>query len=115
MNFLLEEVDNVKILRLKEERLDTRIAPDLKAQLLVLIKEKNDKVLIDLSETKYADSSGLGAVLLGLRQAREIGAHFAIFAAQKRVQSLIEIAQLGNVLINYENEFDAIENVKQKK
>ncbi|MBN2412537.1 STAS domain-containing protein [candidate division KSB1 bacterium] len=115
MNFLLEEVDNVKILRLKEQRLDTRIAPDLKAQLLVLIKEKDHKVLIDLSDTKYADSSGLGAILLGLRQAREIGANFAIFGANKRVQSLIEIAQLGNILINYDNEFDAIDNIKAPK
>ncbi len=109
MNFLLEEVNDVKILRIKEERLDTAIAPDLKAQLLVLIKEKDNKVLVDLSDTKYADSSGLGAILLGLRQAREIGAKFAVFGAQKRVESLIEIAQLGEILINYENEFKALE------
>lgn len=113
MNFLLEEIDNVKILRIKEERIDTAIAPDLKAQLLMLIKDENNKILVDLSETKYADSSGLGAILLGLRQARDVGAKFAVFGAQKRVESLIEIAQLGDILINFENEYKALEHMQK--
>ncbi|HPG38470.1 MAG TPA: STAS domain-containing protein [bacterium] len=111
MNFTIEEVDKVKILRLREERLDTRIAPDLKAQLLVLLKNASDRLLIDLSEVKYVDSSGLGAILLGLRQARDLNAKYAMFGAQKRVQSLINIAQLGNVLVNYADEKEALKNL----
>lgn len=108
MNFLLEEVDDTKVLRIKEERLDSHLAPDLKTQLLVLNKQ-GGKVIIDLTNTQYIDSSGLGALLLGLRQAKESDTLFAICGAQKRVKSLINIAHLEKVLVNYENEFEAIE------
>lgn len=109
MDFLLEEVDDIKVLRIKEERLDSNLAPDLKTQLLVLNKQ-GGRVIIDLSNTQYIDSSGLGALLLGLRQAKEAETQFAICGAQKRVKNLIHIAHLDKVLVNYENEFEAIES-----
>ena len=113
MNFLLEEVDDIKVLRIKEDRLDSHLAPDLKTQLLVLNK-LGGKVIIDLSKTQYIDSSGLGALLLGLRQAKEANTLFAICGAQKRVKNLINIAHLDKVLVNYENEFEAIEALNKE-
>jgi anti-anti-sigma factor len=114
MNFLLENVDHTNILRLKEERLDSTVAPDLKAQLLMLINnDTNKNIIVNLSKVYYADSSGLGSLLFGLRQAREEGIHFAICGAQKRVLNLIQIAHLDNVLINYKDEYEAIEQMKK--
>lgn len=110
MNFFLEEVDGVKIVRLKEERLDTAIAPDLKTQLLVLIAQ-DKKVLLNLEDVDYADSSGLGAILLGFRQARDVGADFAICGVQKRVETMINIAQLTNVITIYKDQFEALEEM----
>ena len=110
MNFFLEEVDGVKIIRLKEERLDTSIAPDLKAQLLVLIND-GKKVLLNLEDVEYADSSGLGAILLGFRQARDAGGEFAICGVQKRVETMISIAQFTNVITSYKDQFEALEEM----
>jgi len=107
MKYQVDEVDKVKILRVSEERLDTKVAPDLKTQLLMLIT-KDSKTLIDLSQVQYADSSGLGALLLGVRQARDQAASLALIHAQKRVKSLIHIAQLDKLLVNYEDESEAI-------
>jgi len=107
MNFFLEEVDGVKIIRLKEERLDTNVAPDLKTQLLVLISG-GKKVLLDISDVQYADSSGLGAILLGFRQARDNKGDFAICGVQKRVDSMIEIAQLKNIITAFPNQEEAL-------
>ncbi len=110
MNFFLEEVDGIKIIRLKEERLDTSIAPDLKAQLLVLIND-GKKVLLNLNDVDYADSSGLGAILLGFRQARDVGGEFAICGVQKRVETMINIAQLTNVITIYKDQAEALDNM----
>ncbi len=114
MNLLVEGVNDIQVLRVKEERIDSAMAPDLKAQLLVLTKEEGCKVIIDLSETAYIDSSGLGALLLGVRQARESEGDFAIIGAQKRVKSLLQIAQLDNVLKSFKNEFDALKSFESK-
>ncbi len=112
MNFFLEEVNGVKVIRLKDERLDTNIAPDLKAQLLVLIND-GKRVLLNLEDVQYADSSGLGAILLGFRQARDGGGEFAICSVQKRVQSMIEIAQLSNVITIYDTQSEALEDMQK--
>ncbi|MBN1481772.1 anti-sigma factor antagonist [candidate division KSB1 bacterium] len=111
MNFFLEEVDGIKIIRIKEERLDTSVAPDLKAQLLVLINQ-GKAVLLNLEDVEYADSSGLGAILLGFRQARDAGGDFAICGVQKRVETMIHIAQLTNVITIYKDQFEALEQMK---
>ena len=111
MNFSIEEKENVKILRLDEERLDSKISADLKAQLLVLAEDETCKVLVDLSNVKYADSSGLGALLLGLRHSRDIGSQFALFGAQKRVETLIGIAQLDHIMISFKNEESALKEM----
>ena len=111
MNFLLEDVDGIKIIRIKEERLDTSIAPDLKAQLLVLINE-GKTVLLNLEDVQYADSSGLGAILLGFRQARDAGGDFAICGVQKRVETMISIAQLTNIITIYKSKEAALQLLK---
>jgi anti-sigma B factor antagonist len=109
MNFKVETKNNTYIFRLNEERLNTRIAPDLKAQLLLLIgDETQHSILLDLSKVKYVDSSGLGALLLGLRQARINERQFALLGTQQRVASLIHIAQVGAVLTSFEEEGEAL-------
>jgi len=108
MDFSIDKAGDVSILRLNEQRLDSSISSDLKAQLLILVDGLYKKILIDLTKVEYADSSGLGALLLGLRQARDRDIQFGIFGAQKRVQSLIRIAHLEDVLINHENEEEAL-------
>ena len=114
MDFLLEEVDDIKILRINNQRLDSLVSPDLKAQLLILIKE-GSLIVLDLNQVKYADSSGLGALLLGLRQARDVGAQFVLVGAQKRVKSLMQIAQLENILLNFDDENQALEHLNQSR
>jgi anti-sigma B factor antagonist len=111
MNFAVDTIGDVKILRLKENRLDTHIASDLKAQLLALLDGEEQRVLLDLAETEYADSSGLGALLLGVRQARESGGRFCIFGARNRVKSLINIAHLEDVVRNFADEQAAIDAI----
>jgi anti-anti-sigma factor len=68
MQFILDELEDTYIFRLKDERLNAQIAPDLKAQLLLLIgDEHRNKIILDLSAVNYVDSSGLGALLLASR------------------------------------------------
>jgi len=101
------------IVRVEEERIDSKVAPDLKAHLLLLIEQGVDKILIDLSHVEYVDSSGLGALLFGVRQLRMFMGNLAVFGARKRVLNLIRIAKLEDILRNYESEEDAVKNMSQ--
>ena len=108
MEFKVDVVDNIKILRLDVERLDTKIAPDVKAQFLMIFNNSKKDVLVDMSKITYADSSGLGALLLGMRQARDNNGTLKLFGASNRVISLMQIAHLEKVLLNFETEAEAL-------
>lgn len=111
MNYKVDPINGVDVLTIEEERLDTKVAPELKAQLLVLIGE-GKKVLLNLEKVQYADSSGLGAILLGYRHARDLDAVFAVCSLQKRVQSLVTIAQLDGRISIFPDQTTAVANLK---
>ncbi len=114
MHYKIDESKDTYIFRLQEERLDAKIASDLKAQLLMLVSdESRDKIIVDVSQVDYVDSSGLGALLLGLRQARANDKKFALVGAGKRVLSLIHIAHLDDVLLNFADETQALAEMNQ--
>ena len=116
MNFKVDTKNNTYIFRLQEERLSAHFAPDLKAQLLLLIgDETNRNILLDLSKVKFVDSSGLGALLLGLRQARANERKFALLGTQKRVSNLIHIAQVGGALVSYMDEDEALASLGEEE
>ena len=111
MPFATEESKGVKIIRVKEKRLDTTVAPHLKAELILLLSKEPYKIVVDLQRVEYADSSGLGALLLGLRQARDKNGGLVMLNAQKRVKDLLHIARLDEVLQVFESEEEAVKHL----
>ncbi|RMD93252.1 MAG: anti-sigma factor antagonist [Calditrichaeota bacterium] len=114
MNFSLEEKEQIAILRLHEERLDTDIAHDLKVQILALFNKDKTKVLLDLKDVQYADSTGLGAILFGIRQARNFSGELKLVHLNERVLSLIRIAKLDYVIEAFDNEPEALESFSKE-
>ncbi len=113
MNLKTAIKDNVTILRLQEERLDNIVAADLKAHLLVLIEQGQKDILIDLAKVDYADSSGLGAILFGIRQARPLNGRVKLINPTSRVLSLIKIAKLDTVIEADDDEREALDSFKE--
>ena len=86
-------------------------APELKAELVLLNKNNINNIIIDMSKTKYCDSSGLSAILVANRLCKDTSGKFALCGLQDNVQKLIEIAQLDKVLIIAKSESEAIESL----
>ncbi len=108
MGFIKEEQKGVTIIKIEEERLDSMIAPQLKSELLFLVNDGKKNVLLDLSNVNYADSSGLGAFLFGIRQLKNVDGQLKLLAANERIMSLVRIARLGGVLLNFHEKEQAI-------
>ena len=62
MKFTIEHRDRVAIVTSTVEKLDALHAPDLKAELVQLAKSGHLNIVLDLTESRYCDSSGLSAV-----------------------------------------------------
>jgi anti-sigma B factor antagonist len=74
------------------------VAPNLKSELITLHAEGVRNIILDLSEVKYTDSSGLSALLVGNRIVQEDGGIFVLAALSDHTMKLIKISQLDSVL-----------------
>ncbi len=108
MGFITEEQKGVTIIKIEDERLDSIIAPQLKSEILFLSNDGVDKILLDLSNVNYADSSGLGSFLFGIRQMKRINGQFKLYSANERIMSLVRIARLDKILLNFHDKEEAL-------
>ncbi len=98
MNFETQQNKTYAIVATKVEKLDATNAAELKSEFLILNKNGVNSLILDLSGTKYCDSSGLSAILAGNRLCKDTNGEFILCNLQTNVQKMIQIAQLDKVL-----------------
>jgi anti-anti-sigma factor len=98
MNFSQEKTEHYTIVRVLADKLDSTIAPDLKSELLLLNKDGVANIILDLSNTRYCDSSGLSSVLVGQRLCKSDNGTLILTGLQPAIRKLITISQLDPVL-----------------
>jgi len=96
--FQIVKQDFYTLIKIQDEKLDTFLAPSLKSELVLLASNKEKNIIMDLSEVKYCDSSGLSAILVANRLSKNSGGIFVISGLQPAVQRLINISQLDSIL-----------------
>lgn len=98
MNFELKKEEKYTLVNTNVEKLDSLNAPDLKSELVVLNKNNVRNIVVNLEKTRYCDSSGLSAILVGNRLCKNAGGTFVVTGLQPSVKKLISISQLESVL-----------------
>jgi len=112
MEFKIEKQDNYTLIRVLEEKLDTHIAPSLKSELVLISGNGEKNIILDLSNCRYCDSSGLSAILVANRLCKNAGGKFYLTGLNEAVERLIVISHLDTVLNIAETIAEAIENIK---
>ncbi|MBT8191639.1 MAG: STAS domain-containing protein [Bacteroidia bacterium] len=97
MKFTLDKQDKYSLLQLQEDNLNSLIAPDLKSEFVFLCNEGVSNLILDLSEVKYVDSSGLSAILTANRLWSEQGSFVLTGIKHPSVTKLIEISRLDSI------------------
>jgi anti-anti-sigma factor len=98
MKYTIDKQEKYTLLRLHEEKMDSSIAPNLKSEMVTLHAEGTRNIILDLTEVKYTDSSGLSALLVGNRIFQEEGGIFILACLSDHTMKLIKISQLDSVL-----------------
>ena len=111
MDFKVKQIDLTAIVQTNVEKLNATNAADLKGELAILNKKSINNIVIDMSKTKYCDSSGLSAILLANRLCKDTNGKFVLCGLQSNVQKLIEIAQLDRVLTIVKDEKAALASI----
>ncbi len=98
MHFQIEKTDNYTVIRIQVEKLDSTLAPSLKSELVVLNTDGVKNIVIDMSATRYCDSSGLSAILVANRLCKNSEGTFVLTGLQDAVRKLVSISQLDTIL-----------------
>ena len=98
MKFTVDKHDKYVLVKLNESKLNSLVTPQLKSELILMNTEGKRNIIMDLSQIKFADSSGLSSLLVGHRLCKNSDGIFVLSGLNDAVSRLIAISQLDSVL-----------------
>lgn len=82
-------------------RLDATTAPDLKVWLMGLVRGGHVQIVIDLTRVPFIDSSGLAALVSGLKATREAGGALKLVGLNEQTRTAFRVTLLDRVFEFY--------------
>jgi anti-sigma B factor antagonist len=110
MNLKTEKKNDVMVINVKEERLDAHNSGELKSEMLKLFDEGNKNILVDLKDVRFIDSSGLGALVSGFKNAISHQGNLKLSTLQPQVKSMFELTRLHRVFEIFASTAEALDN-----
>lgn len=98
MKYQIEKQERYAILTLHEDNLNSAIAPTLKSDFIILHNEGVKNFILDLSNVKFVDSSGLSAILTAHRLWKQDGSFVVSGKLDPMIVNLFEISRLDTIL-----------------
>jgi len=78
--------------------LDMATVQDVRRALTGLLDRGQSRLLVDLDDVGYIDSSGIGALIGAMKQARAAGGDVRLCALQDDVRAIFEITRLAQTM-----------------
>jgi anti-sigma B factor antagonist len=109
MKFTVDKHEKYVLIKLNESKLNSLISPQLKSELILFNSEGQRNIILDLSNVKYSDSSGLSSLLVGHRICKKAEGSFILTRINENIARLISISQLENILTIVKTADEAID------
>jgi len=107
MNCCLKKVGNVAFVVVPGETLDASNSKDFRKSVKPILSDHNE-VVLDLSEKRFVDSSGCGALLSCLRTLNAKGGDLKLCGVSKQVRALFELIRMHRVVEIYNTREEAL-------
>jgi anti-sigma B factor antagonist len=79
-------------------RLNMVAAPAFKSQVEETVESGRSRIVVDLAEVTFIDSSGLGALIAGLKATRQAGGDLRLAEVPEQVMTVLRLTNLDRVL-----------------
>ncbi len=107
MRLMCRQLGDVTAIELEGDTLDAERADDFRVQLEARL-QANPKVLLDLGAVAFADSTGLGAILVCLHRAAATGGKLRICGLRPLVQEMFHVLRLDRMVDVHETAEEAL-------
>ncbi len=83
------------------DRLTAASAEGVKIELTKIVSESKESIVLDLSNIKFIDSTGIGVIISALKTARQNNVSFFLSNVQTDVMSLLKLMKLDKIFDLY--------------
>jgi anti-sigma B factor antagonist len=98
--------DNSPVIGLEGE-VDVYTAPQLKQTMIDLLEQGARRIIVDLTNVEYLDSTALGVLIGGLKRLREADGNLVLICPSARIKRVFEITGLDKIFEMYNCEDEA--------
>ncbi|WP_135382885.1 STAS domain-containing protein [Vibrio tasmaniensis] len=109
MRYEISQQGNSTVLQVNEERFDAKLAPEFRETVESLTPELSQNVVLDITNVKFMDSSGLGAVMGVYKMLRD--KKIAVANDQKPVLDLFKLTRMDRLIKTYTSVDEALATV----
>jgi anti-sigma B factor antagonist len=108
MQFTIDPSGNGATIVRPHGRLNMVTAASLKEVVVSQIAAGATQFVVDLADVEFMDSSGLGALVSGLKSARQAGGDLRIASATAQVHMVLKLTNLDRVLTLHDSVDEAL-------
>ncbi len=113
MNFNVDERYNAVVITLKGNVMGGPDGSKLHDTLRELKEQGKKNVVVDLSKTKFMNSSGLGMLVRAMATLRESEGDLRLANVQNRIQSILVMTKLITVFKHYDSVDEAVNSFEE--
>jgi anti-sigma B factor antagonist len=108
MQISIRRVDNTAIVDVSGD-IDLASSPEVRKALLHEVRDnRRPRVVMNLSEVRYIDSSGVASLVEGLKASRDIGSRFILVGLSGPAREVLQLSRLVKVFEIYDTEGEAL-------
>jgi anti-sigma B factor antagonist len=89
--------------------IDFANSPEVRQSVLREIRESHTaRVIVNLHQVRYIDSSGVASLIEGLKASRDLGSRFILFGLSTSAREVLQLSRLMKVFEVYDTEEQAM-------
>lgn len=108
MELSAKKIDDLTLLKVLEPRLDAANAPELRGKINELIEAGAQRIILDISDVEFMDSSSLGAMVSILKMVGSSG-DLVVAGAHGIVADLFKLTRMDRVFRMTDTTDDALD------
>ena len=106
-NYNIEENNGITVINFKGNLIEKSQAIDLMDAFDDLLKRERNRVVVDMAEFGYMNSTGLNVLIQILTKARKSGGEAVISSVPENIRSLMLITKLNSIFTVVDNKQEA--------
>ena len=96
MQVTVETIQNIPVVKIHAEQLDASNADDFKREVAPILTT-NSRMVLDLGQLQFVDSSGCGAILSCLKALTSAGGDLKLCGVSRPVRNVFELIRLHRI------------------